>query len=215
MAGIERLGHQRQASADLVRTPELRVDAIELHRVGQARGDLKLGGRVRNIEDAALTQHHVEIEFARQPLIEPERQVVEGDRLGIEVVRPHDGGVAAGVAAAEPALLDHADARAFVGLGEVISGRQPMSAAADNDEVINPLGFRLAPGLRPAFVSAEALAQEGEGRIAPAHATTPKPPSDLVLRSAEGASRRTFQRAQPEQPSGSSFETPCFARPSG
>ena len=34
--------------------------------------------------------------------------------------------------------------------------------------------------------------------------------SDLVLRSAEGASRRTFQSARTAPPSGSSFETPLL-----
>src|SRR3984957_12647685 len=169
IARIERLGHQRQASAGFVWTPGWRVGAVELHRVGEARRHLELGGGVGNIEDAALAQHDVEVELARQPLIEPERQVIESDRLGIEVVRPHDGGVAAGVAAPEPALLDHADARALVGLGEVVSSRQAMSAAADDDELINRLGFRLTPRLRPAFVAGEALAQKSEGRIAPAH----------------------------------------------
>jgi hypothetical protein len=151
---------------------------------------------VRKIEDAALAQHHVEIELARQPLIEPERQVIEGDRLGIEVVRPHDGGVAAGVAATEPALLDHADARAFVSFGEVIGGRKPMSAAADDNEIISRLRLRLAPGLRPTFVAGQALLEESEGGIAPAHGIS-SPSSDLVLRCAEGASRRTFQSAPP------------------
>src|SRR4029077_6236552 len=124
---------------------------------------------MREIEDAALAQHHVEIELVRQPLIEPEREVIEGDRLGIEVVRPHDGGVASGVAAAEPALLDHADTRALVSLREVIGGREPMAAAADDGEVVSRLRPRLAPRLRPAFVAGEALAKEGEGGITPAH----------------------------------------------
>src|ERR1700734_3534964 len=54
IAGIERPGHQRQAFADLLRTPELGVDAIELHRVGEPRGHLELCRSGRKIEDAAL-----------------------------------------------------------------------------------------------------------------------------------------------------------------
>src|ERR1700691_3676170 len=79
IAGIERSGHERQAFADLVRTPKLRVDAIELHRVREPRGHLELSLRMRKVEDPALAQHDVEIELARQPLIEPEREVIEGD----------------------------------------------------------------------------------------------------------------------------------------
>src|ERR1700677_282121 len=155
IAGIKRSGHERQPFADLVWPPKLRVDAVELHRVGQPRGHLKLSLRVRKIENAALTQHHVEIELARQPLIEPQREVIESDRLGIEIVRPHDGCVAAGVAAAEPTLFDHADMAAFVSPGEVISGGETMSAAADDDEVVSRLRLRLAPGLRPTFVAGQ------------------------------------------------------------
>ena len=33
IAGIERSGHERQPFADLVWTPKLRIDAVELHRV--------------------------------------------------------------------------------------------------------------------------------------------------------------------------------------
>ena len=36
IAGIERLGHQRQLFADFVRAPKLGVDAVELHRIGRA-----------------------------------------------------------------------------------------------------------------------------------------------------------------------------------
>ena len=118
---------------------------------------------MRKIEDAALAQHDIEIELARQALIEPEREIVERDRFGIEIVRPHDGRVAPGVAAAEPALLDHADMAAFVGLGEIIGGREPMPAAADDDEVIGRLRLRLAPRLRPALMAGEALAKESKG----------------------------------------------------
>src|SRR5208282_6636406 len=50
IAGIERLGHQRQPLADFVRTPKLCVYAVELHRIGDARSDFELGLRMRNIE---------------------------------------------------------------------------------------------------------------------------------------------------------------------
>src|ERR1700722_14518473 len=160
VAGLKRLRHERQPFADLLRTPEFGVDPIELHRIGEPRGHLELSLRMGKIKDAALAQHHVEIELERQPLIEPKSQVREGDRFGIEVVRPYDGGVAAGFAAAEPALLDHADMAALVGLREVIGAGKPMSAAADNDEIICRLRLRLAPRLWPAFVAGEALAKE-------------------------------------------------------
>ena len=69
-----------------------------------------------DVEDAALAQHHVEVEIARQALVEPEGQIVERDRFGIEIVRADDRRVSAGVAAADPAFFDDRDAAAPVGL---------------------------------------------------------------------------------------------------
>src|SRR3984957_9167601 len=82
IAGIERLGHERQPFTDLLRTPELRIDAIEPHRIGESRGHLELSWRMRKIEDTALAQHDVKIEVARQAFIQSEREVVKSDRFG-------------------------------------------------------------------------------------------------------------------------------------
>ena len=142
-------------------------------RVGEPRGDLELRRRVRDNENAALAQHHVEVELARQALVEPERHVVQRDRLGIEIVRAHDRRVAPGVAAAEPALLDHRDARAAMVLREIVGGREAVAAPADHDEVVDRLRLRLAPGLRPPLMAAQALAQNRQGGIARAHRSAP------------------------------------------
>src|SRR5271165_7276902 len=69
--------------------PELGVDNVDLHGVHEARRNLQLRRRVRDIGDAALAQHDVEVELAGQALVEPEGEIVERDRFGIEIVRPH------------------------------------------------------------------------------------------------------------------------------
>ena len=169
VARVERLGHQRQPPADLVGSPELGVDAVELHGVGDAGGDFELRRRVRHVEDAALAQHHVEVELARQSLVEPQREIVERNRFRPKVVRAHDRGVASGVAAAEPTLFDDAHSGPAVVLGEIIGRRQPVAAAADDDKIVRRLGPCLAPGRRPARGAAKTFAQQGPGGIALAH----------------------------------------------
>ena len=52
-------------------------------------------------------------------------------------------------------------------LGEVIGGRQPMAAAADDDHVIARLRLWRAPGRLPAGVTAQAFPEQAECRIAP------------------------------------------------
>ena len=62
----------------------------------------------------------------------------------------------AGVAAADPALLEHGDIADAVFLGEIVGGGEPVAAAADDDRRIGALRLRAAPGLRPALVMADA-----------------------------------------------------------
>src|SRR5471032_2174354 len=87
-------------------------------------------------------------------------------RVGLEViVRAHDGGIAAGVAAAQPAFFDDRDIRNAVVFREIVGGREPVAAAADDDDVV--LGARLgtAPRARPLLVMRERVAGEGENRV--------------------------------------------------
>ena len=54
--------------------------------------------------------------------------VVDARALVLEIVGADDRGVAAGVAAAEPALLEHRDIGDAVLLREVVGGREPVAA---------------------------------------------------------------------------------------
>ena len=60
-----------------------------------------------------------------------------------QVVGADDGGVTAGVAAADPALLEHGDVGQAVLLGEVVGRAQAVAAAADDDGVVAGLGAAL------------------------------------------------------------------------
>src|SRR6185295_2540633 len=82
------------------------------------------------------------------------------------VVRAHDGRVAAGIAAAEPAALEHRDVADAVLLRQVIRSGQAVAAAADDDHVVRRSWLGRAPVRRPVLVAGECVAQERESREA-------------------------------------------------
>src|SRR5277367_6842036 len=82
-----------------------------------------------------------------------------------QVVRPHDRGVAAGIAAAQPSLLEHGDVGDAVIPGEIVGRRQTMAATTDDDDVIGRLGVGTSPGLRPVRMLRHRIAGEGSDRI--------------------------------------------------
>ena len=95
-----------------------------------------------------------------EPFPQLQREFVEPDVVGLEVVGADDRGVAPDVAEADRALLQHRDiANAKLGC-EVIGGGEPMPATAhDHDPIARPRR-RLGPGARPAAMAAEALEKQ-------------------------------------------------------
>src|ERR1700730_8893286 len=92
--------------------------------------------------------------------------VVERGALIEQVVGADDSGVAAGVAAADPAFFEHCDVGEAVLARQVVGRPQPMTAAAHDEGVIRGLGLRTAPLRRPAALAGQAPYQErqaGEG----------------------------------------------------
>src|SRR5271156_4461747 len=86
--------------------------------------------------------------------------IVERGAFIEEIVRADDGGVASGIAAADPAFLQHRDVGQAVFAREIVGGPQAMSAAADDDGVV--AGFRnsFAPLILPAAMAVEAAPDE-------------------------------------------------------
>src|SRR5437763_1500560 len=118
------------------------------------------------IEHAARAVHHVEVELARKPFPKLQRELVEM-RIGIEVVvRADDRRVAARVAAAKPALLQHGDIADAVLPREVVRRRKTVASATDNDRVVLLFRRWTAPCARPVRVTVERAADEREDRIA-------------------------------------------------
>src|SRR5690606_35850103 len=105
----------------------------------------------------------VVVEFERQPVPQLQRVVVDARALVIEIVGTDDRGVAARIAAAEPALFHHGDIGDAVFPGEVIGGCQAMAAGPDDDDVVFGLRLGRGPLFLPALVSAKCFAGDGEG----------------------------------------------------
>ena len=121
-------------------------------------------------QGAALAEHDIVVDLVGQALPELERQfhqVLQGTQA---IVGAHDGGVASGVAAADPAALQNRDAAHAMVFGEIEGGRQAVPAAADDDDVIVRLGRRIAPGERPMFVARKSASDQAQGGISHAEA---------------------------------------------
>ena len=140
------------------------VDAGQPVGVDVALEDLDVVDRVRQHHHAARRIHDVVVQFLRQRFPELDRVFVDRLALLPEIVGADDRGVAPGVAAAEPALLDHGDVPHPVFAGEIIGGGQPMAAGAQDDGVIGRLGIRRAPLRGPVGVPAQRLPGEREER---------------------------------------------------
>jgi hypothetical protein len=117
------------------------------------------------VDDAALRHHGIEVEFLLQPLPQLQGKFIEGIVAGEQVVGADNGGVAADIAGAEPALLENGDIADVVLAGEVVGGGEPVAAAADNDDVVIGLRSRLAPGRRPVPMAAQRIADERDDGI--------------------------------------------------
>ena len=175
--GVVRGVEERHVLRDPPPVEELRVDPVEPHPVAASREGVHLAVGVGEVEHPALREHHVVVEVAAQSLPETKGVLVEA-RVVVElVVRAHDRGVAPGVAAPDPALLEHHHVADPVELREVVGGREPVTAAPDDGDAVAGLEVRETPCARPAAMAAERLPGEGEQRVA-----LHEPPSRLHLR---------------------------------
>ena len=137
-----------------------RRDQFGLHalqRVGvdgaQVAAHLVMG--LAQHQQAAGAEHDVVVQVLAQRLVQAAGLFVDRGRGVLQVVRADDRGVAAGVAAAEPALFDDRDIGDAVVLAKVVGGGKAVAPGADDDRVIGGFRFRRGPGAFPAHVVAE------------------------------------------------------------
>src|SRR5262249_49311065 len=178
-AAEDRIAHRSIAIEDrdlgqyLIARQQLGIDAVEAER-GETAADLAhLMAAVRERYEPALREHHIVVELLGEPFPQLQRMLVEMRAVVPEIVGAHDRSIAPGIAAAEPALLDHRDVGNAVILGKVIGGGEPMPAAADENHLIGGSGCGIAPGRRPAAMALDRLAEEAQKRIAHARCRPP------------------------------------------
>ena len=78
------------------------------------------------------------------------------------VVGAHDLRVAAGIALADGAALEHGDVAHAMILREEVRGRESVPAAADDDRVIGLLERRLMQHARPLAMTVDRMPGEGQ-----------------------------------------------------
>ena len=156
-ACIGRDVERRAVSLGLIGCQPLIVDTVQPVRMDMAPEALHIMHAVRQHHHAALREHDVVVQLLAQPLPQLNRVLVEPGALVIEIVRPDDGGVAAGVSASEPPLVDDGNPRNTMFLGEVVGRAQPMSPSADDHDVVFRFGLGVRPLRLPALVARQRL----------------------------------------------------------
>jgi hypothetical protein len=156
---------ERQHLAQSVLVQDFRIHAVHPHRVAAPDVGIALAVRVIQVDHPALRDHGVEIEVLLQPFPQLKRLLVERVVARQQVIRPDDGGVAADVARAEIALLQHRHIGDAVYLGKIVGRGQPVPAAADDDHVIFRLRIRRPPCRLPVLVAGQSVAGQREKRI--------------------------------------------------
>ena len=120
---------------------------------------------MRQAQHATLAEHDVEVEVLRQTLEQLQRLLVKVRALVPQVVGPDDGGVAPGVAAADPPFLEDGNVGDAVFLGQVIGRRQTVPAATHDDHIVFGLRLGAAPGARPFGVTMPGIPGQAENGI--------------------------------------------------
>ena len=133
----------------LVRDVDLRAELLHLLRVDHVAVDAEQlvdlrplllhderPVRVREREVPMLREHEVEVQVLRELLVELDALLVEGSALGGAVVGPDDRRVPARGPGADIALLENRDVVDAVVRRQVVRGREPVRAAADDDNVV-------------------------------------------------------------------------------
>ena len=94
-------------------------------------------------------EHDIVIEFVAQILPHFQAEFEQVVQRSLAVVGAHDGGVAPGIAAADPAFFQDRNVAQTVNLREIIGGRESVAATADDQHVVGRLRVGIAPRRLP------------------------------------------------------------------
>jgi hypothetical protein len=158
---------------------------------------LRIVHGVRQHHDPARREHDVVVEGLREILPQAQRVIVKRGALVEQIVRADDRGVAAGVAAADPAFFEDRDVRETVLARQIVGRAQAVTAAADDEGIVGRLGLGTAPLRLPAALAAQTAQDErqaGEGL----HPEDPRQPYGVgwarIMRPAPQAGLGTARR---------------------
>ena len=145
-------GHQL---LDSFRGEEFAVDAVEKVGVDPPPDVAQFLQGMSQAQQAALTEHQVEVQLPSEVLPQLQRELVDVGSLVPEVVGADYFGIASRVATAHIALFDHGHIAEPLFFDQVVGRGQTMSATADDYCVVGGFWFGAAPGALPVFVVAE------------------------------------------------------------
>ena len=143
-----------------------RLDPLQLIGMDRAliAAHLMLG--LGQHQQPARAEHDVIVQVLAQRLVKA-ACLLEDRRRGIlEIIRADDRGIAPGIAATQPALLDNRDIGDAEILAKVIGRGKTMAASADDNDIIGGFGLWRAPGPFPPLMPAKCLARDGKDGIA-------------------------------------------------
>ena len=136
------------------------VDAVQPVGMDVTLERLHVMHVVRQHHHAALGEHDVVVQLGRQVVPQIQRVIVKLGAFVIKIVAADDRGVAARVAAAQPALFDHRDVRYPVFLRQIIGRPEAVPAGTHDDRVIGRLRTRVGPLLWPRLMAAQGFGEE-------------------------------------------------------
>ena len=142
MAQVGRDVQRRTERLRLLRRQPLVVDAVQPVGMHVALEHLHIVHRMRQHHHAARRIHHVVVQFLRQPFPQLQRMLVQRGALIPQIVGADDRGVAPGVAAAEPAALQHRDIAHAMLARKVVRRGQAVAAGADDHHVVRRAAAR-------------------------------------------------------------------------
>ena len=148
---------KRRHRLDAIAIQQFGIYAVQAHGVAPPRVGVPLRIGMVEVQHAALAHHRVIVEVLLQPFPQLHGKFIERDIARQKIVRSHDRGVAANIAAADPAFFEHGDVPDPVLLGQIIGRGQSVTAAADHHHIVSGLRSCVAPLRRPVAVAAQRL----------------------------------------------------------
>ena len=141
------------------------VDAIQAQCIAAPCIGIHLRQRVADVQDAALREHDIVVEFVGKRFPHLHREFVEVLVFRQQIVGPDGRRIAPDIAGTEQPFFDYCDVSDAEFLGKIVGRRQPMPAAADDDHIIFRFWLGFTPRGFPAGVAGQRMFHKAEDRV--------------------------------------------------